>query len=126
MKFRASAPRPSILVVDDDPDVRGLLAILLNREGYDAVTAVDGEAALAHAGDDRIGLILLDLQMPRVDGTTFCRAYRERGGRARIVLMTAAEIEPGAVARIGFDDYIAKPFDVDVVLETVARHLAAR
>ena len=126
MRFRAPAPRPSILVVDDDPDVRGLLAILFNREGYEVETAIDGEAALEHAGDHRIGLILLDLQMPRVDGKTFCRAYRERGGRAPIILVTAAEIEPGDVARYGFDEYIPKPFDVDRVLQTVARHVAAR
>jgi two-component system, OmpR family, response regulator MprA len=126
MIFRKSAPRPSILVVDDDPDVRGLLAILFDREGYEVVTAIDGEAALEYAEDSRIGLIFLDLQMPRVDGRTFCRAYRERGGRAPIVLLTAAEIEPGDVARYGFDTYIPKPFDVDRVLETVERHLAAR
>ena len=126
MILRRSAPRPSILVVDDDPDVRGLLAILFDREGYEVVTAIDGEAALAYAGDSRIGLIFLDLQMPRVDGRGFCRAYRERGGRAPIVLLTAADIEPGDVARFGFDAYIAKPFDVERVLDAVAEHLPKR
>jgi two-component system OmpR family response regulator len=126
MRFRPSSPAATILVVDDDPDVRALLAMLFDREGYDVETAIDGEAALAHAANDRIGLILLDLQMPRVDGKTFCRTYRERGGRARIVLLTAAEIQPGDVERYGFDDYVAKPFDVDAMLETVARHVALR
>jgi two-component system, chemotaxis family, chemotaxis protein CheY len=125
MVFRSAALRPSILVVDDDPDVRGILGMLLTNAGYGVVTAVDGAAALALAGDPRIGLIVLDLKMPRLDGDAFRRAYREQGGRAPILLVTAADIGLGAALPYGADGYIAKPFDIGRVLDMVA-HLVGR
>lgn len=124
MLFRSPAKKPVVLVVDDDPDVRGILGMLLSREGYEVITAIDGAAALEHVRDARIKLVILDLQMPRLDGDLFRRVYRERGGPAPILLITGAEITPDDLARFGADAYIAKPFDVDVVLETVARLVA--
>jgi chemosensory pili system protein ChpA (sensor histidine kinase/response regulator) len=126
MVFRSPTVRPVVLVVDDDPDVRGILGMLLTREGYDVVTAIDGAAALAYAGDARIALVVLDLQMPRLDGDTFRRLYRERGGQAPILLITAAEIDASHLARYGVDAYIAKPFDVDNVLEAIAQLVRPR
>ena len=125
MVFLSPAAPPVVLVVDDDPDVRGILAMLLTREGYEVATAIDGADALNYAGDPRIALLVLDLQMPRLDGDTFRRVYRERGGHAPILLITAAEVSPDDLARIGADAYIAKPFDVDNVLETIARLVSA-
>ena len=126
MVFRAPPERPVVLVVDDDPDVRGILAMLLAREGYEVVTAIDGAAALEHVHDARIKLVVLDLQMPRLDGDAFRRVYRERGGHAPILLITGARVSPDELARLGADAYIGKPFDVDDVLETVARLVKRR
>ena len=121
MVFRSSPEKPVVLVVDDDPDVRGILAILLSRDGYEVITAIDGAAALEHVRDERIALILLDLQMPRLDGNQFRRVYNEHGGHAPILLVTAAEVGPDDLERLGVSAHIAKPFDIEDVLETVDR-----
>jgi two-component system OmpR family response regulator len=121
MSPRSASSRPVVLVVDDDPDVRGILGMLLSNDGYEVVTAVDGADALGYAGDERIRLIVLDLQMPRLEGDVFCRAYRERGGQAPILIVTASDIGPEAVARYGADAYLAKPFDIEQALDTVRR-----
>jgi chemosensory pili system protein ChpA (sensor histidine kinase/response regulator) len=124
MPFRSSAERPVVLVVDDDPDVRGILGMLLERDGYEVVTAIDGAAALEHVKDERIALVVLDLQMPRLDGDQFRRVYQERGGHAPILLVTAAEVSKNDLERLGVSAFIAKPFDVDTVMETVHRLVA--
>jgi DNA-binding response OmpR family regulator len=121
MVFRSRPAKPVVLVVDDDADVRGILGMLLSREGYQVITAIDGAAALEHVTNARINLVILDLQMPRLDGDVFRKVFRERGAGAPILLITGAEVSPEDLTRIGADAYIAKPFDVDVVLETVAR-----
>jgi chemosensory pili system protein ChpA (sensor histidine kinase/response regulator) len=126
MVFRSSPEKPVVLVVDDDPDIRGILGMLLSREGFEVVTAIDGAAALEHVTDQRIALIVLDLQMPRLDGTQFRRVYGEHGGHAPILLVTAAEVGPNDLERLGVTAYIAKPFDIEVLLETVHRLIDGR
>ena len=115
-----------MLVVDDDPDIRGILGMLLARDGCEVITAIDGAAALEHVTDERIDLIVLDLQMPRLDGDQFRRVYQERGGHAPILLVTAAEVGPQDLERLGVTAYVAKPFDIEALLETVHRLLASR
>ena len=126
MVFRSSAEKPVVLVVDDDPDVRGILGMLLSREGFEVVTAIDGAAALEHVTDERIALVVLDLQMPRLDGSQFRRVYGERGGHAPILLVTAAEIGAGDLERLGVSAYVAKPFDIETLLEIVRRLIDGR
>ena len=115
-----------MLVVDDDPDVRGILGMLLDRDGYEVVTAIDGAAALEHVTDERIALVVLDLQMPRLDGDQFRRVYQERGGHAPILLVTAAEVSPADLERFGVSAYVPKPFDIDALLEKVHALIAGR
>jgi two-component system response regulator ResD len=113
-----------ILIIDDNDDVRSVLAMLLAEEGYKILEAVDGEAALERALDRDVSLIVLDVAMPRRNGPAFCRAYRERGGQAPVILVTAAREEAvaTAIATCGAVDYIPKPFEIDVALETIKRH----
>ena len=98
--------------------------MLLAEEGYDVLEAVDGEAALDRALDRDISLIVLDVAMPRRDGPAFRRAYRERGGLAPIVLVTAAgeEAVASAMTACGAVDYIPKPFEIEEAVETIKRH----
>jgi DNA-binding response OmpR family regulator len=117
----ADAPKPLPIILAGHPTVRAVLADLLTDEGYEVVTAVDQATALALAESGPARLIILDLDVPRSDGVAFCRAYREHGGTAPIVLLTDDEIEPEMVARYGADGYLAKPFDLTVVLEMVER-----
>ena len=126
MVFRTPPKQPVVLVVDDDPDVRGILGMLLARDGYEVVTAVDGAAALEHVTDERISLIVLDLQMPRLDGDQFRRVYQERGGHAPILLVTAAEVGPDDLERLGVSAYVPKPFDIEALLEKVHALIASR
>jgi CheY-like chemotaxis protein len=115
--------RPLVLIVDDDRDLRELLASLLDDEGYRTSTAVDGLDALEAARRDNPAVILVDATMPRLDGAEFCRAYREDGGTAPVILISAGRPEQfmKAVEACGAAAFIAKPFAIEDVLETVAR-----
>jgi CheY-like chemotaxis protein len=115
-----------VLVVDDDPDVRLVLTDLLGDEGYDVVTASDGQAALERVREQPPAVILLDYQMPRVNGPQFAAAYRQLPEpHAPIVLVTAAASARQRAAEIGADAFIGKPFDLQVLYEVVQRYAAA-
>ena len=103
----------SVLVVDDDPMIRGHLARLLTRAGFAALTAADGVEALAIAQEKNPDLIVLDVLMPRADGREVLARLRRRGDWTPVILLTgvgqsgtrADALEKGA------DDYLNKPFD---------------
>ena len=125
MEREAVADRATILVAEDDPAIREAIELLLREEGYAVLAAADGFEALELVRHGRPGLLLIDLGMPRLDGAGFCRAYRADGGDAPVIVLSAAnpsEVEEAARA-CGAVAYIRKPFDVDEVLRTVARHL---
>ena len=117
-----------ILVVDDDDAIRTCVAELLRGEGYEVSSAVNGAEALdllAAADGDGPDLILLDMNMPVVDGWAFAREYRRRPGRrAPILVMTAAPDAAQRAAEIEAHAVLPKPFDIDHALETVRRCLA--
>lgn len=115
--------RPLILVADDDPDLRDLLDLLLTDAGYDVVTVADGADAVRVAIERDVDLLVLDVRMPGMGGGEALRAYHQRAGRAPVILFTAS---PSRLPAVGAADVIAKPFDVDRVLEAIARHLAPR
>src|SRR5688500_6613495 len=87
-----TAPPALVLIVDDDSAIRGVLADLLQDEGYSTVEVENGEAALAFLDGGAADVILLDMRMPVMNGWQFAAAYRERAGpRAPIIVMTAAQ-----------------------------------
>ncbi len=101
-----------ILIVDDDPDIRELLRLLLSREGYSPIEAADGrEAVEAVRRDPTIALILLDVMMPRMDGFEAAPAIRALTD-APILFLTARSSDADRTAAYagGGDDYIVKPF----------------
>ena len=117
--------RPTILIAEDDPDTLAMLEDLLVDEGYDVVTADDGREALRLANSRPVDLILLDHTMPHLSGVAFCTAYREHGGQAPVVLISAAS-EPAiadTVSACGAAGYIPKPFVIDDVLTRIAPHV---
>jgi two-component system phosphate regulon response regulator PhoB len=117
---------PTVLVVDDDPDIRDIAAIKLGQAGLRVLTEADGDAGLAAALDQAPDAVLLDWMMPRLTGIEVCARLREHPQTARtpIILLTAkaqeADIERGFAA--GANDYIVKPFSPR---ELVARVTAA-
>src|SRR5215216_1313440 len=115
MQSTAQPDGPLVLVVEDDPDLRELFHDLLDDEGYRAIMATDGAEALDLALGEAPAIILLDLGLPLLDGPRFCRAYRERGGAAPVVLVTAAgqQTVEEALAACGAVAYIPKPFKIE-------------
>ena len=116
--------RRNVLVVDDDPAIREIVTMALEDEGYDAVTARDGQDALevlARMNGAPPDVIILDMNMPRVNGWEFARLYRESDlPRAPIVVLTAAQDVAQRCADVRADGCIGKPFDLDELLAAVA------
>ena len=123
----------TVLVVDDDADIRELITWKLGQAGYATLVAADGEEGLAAAtaGDSEgraPDLILVDWMMPKMSGIEVCRALRDNPATARIplILLTAnaqeADVELGFA--VGVDDYIAKPFSPREMLGRIQAVLA--
>jgi two-component system alkaline phosphatase synthesis response regulator PhoP len=110
-----------ILVAEDEKDMAMGLRDNLEFEGYQVLTAADGEAALAAATQQNPDLILLDLMMPKMDGLEVCRRVRDAGFRYPILMLTAKSQEIDVVRGLeaGADDYIVKPFSVRELLARV-------
>jgi two-component system sensor histidine kinase/response regulator len=112
-----------ILVVDDVPSICSLVAIILRDEGYQVGTAHNGQEALARIAEATPDLVLLDLQMPVMDGWELHRRLREQDCCAPVVFMTAGPQARVEAERHHADGYIAKPFDPDALVATVAQHV---
>jgi DNA-binding response OmpR family regulator len=106
--------RPLVLVADDDPDIRELVAFRLERAGYDVVKAADGEEALRVAGELRPDLAVLDVMMPKLTGYDVTSRIREDEAMSRmpVILLTARaqEVDVTRGFEAGADDYLKKPF----------------
>ncbi|MCT8003034.1 response regulator transcription factor [Sphingomonas sanguinis] len=116
-------PMPrTILVADDDPNIRQLLVFALGKAGLDAIEAADGEAALAEVAARRPDLVVLDINMPRMDGLEVCRRLRAEGETPILFLSSRDdEIDRVLGIELGADDYVVKPFSPR---EVVARVMA--
>ncbi|MET7379627.1 response regulator transcription factor [Streptomyces sp. NPDC005526] len=104
-----------ILIVDDEPAVREALERSLAFEGYGTEVAVDGADALEKAAVYRPDLVVLDIQMPRMDGLTAARRIRGTGDMTPILMLTARDTVGDRVTGLdaGADDYLVKPFELD-------------
>lgn len=109
-----------ILIVEDEATVRDTLALNLNAEGYEVVTAADGEAGLAEAREKEFDLIVLDVMLPKLDGLSLCRLIR-KDSTMPILLLTARGTEVDKIVGLesGADDYIVKPFGLGEFLARV-------
>lgn len=106
-----------VLVVDDDASVRRLAGYLLGSAGYDVTTARDGQEALAAVSAERPDVIVLDLNMPVMDGYTFVREMGTEG-RPHILILSAQEAER-ARQELGVDASLRKPFRPDDLVQKV-------
>ena len=111
----------TILVAEDDVEIRTALERILRYEGYEPVTVNDGAAALEAIGEHEPDLVILDVMMPFVDGLTVCRRLRERNDRRPVLMLTARHEVSDRVAGLdaGADDYLPKPFDLEELLARI-------
>jgi CheY-like chemotaxis protein len=124
----ANAPR-RILVVDDEPALREMLALTLERAGYQTATAADGAAGVQCLEQSRFDLVITDMLMPGCDGLEFIADLRERFPRTRIVAMSggghiAGETYLKMARGLGAHGALAKPFTQDELRAAVAATLA--
>lgn len=113
-----------ILIVDDDRDIRQLLADYLEKQGLRCTTAADGREMKAALEQHRIDLIVLDVMMPELDGFEVARRLRQvegAGTRVPIIFLTARDTTADKVEglRLGSDDYVTKPFSIEELVERV-------
>ena len=110
----SSQPRPLLLLVDDDAQIRQLLSEVGDREGFEVFEAADGAAALEMLQRRHMDLVLLDLHMPRVNGLAVLRGVRATKSSSQIALMSGnATVEDGVEAiKLGASEYFSKPLDM--------------
>lgn len=116
-----------ILVVDDEVDLVETVRFSLELEGYEVLTAYNGEEALNQARKESPELILLDLMLPKLDGYKVCRLLKfdERYKHIPILMLTAKTQEKDRAIGMetGADEYITKPFDMDELMKKVKNYL---
>ena len=113
----------TILIVEDEQDIRELLAYNLEKEGYATVQAADGKEGLELARSRKPDLILLDLMLPKMDGLAVCRELERDSGTVRIpiIMLTARGEDVDRILgfELGADDYITKPYNIPILLARV-------
>ena len=126
----AAEPRPTVLVVEDEANIRELVCLHLGLEQLDCVQAEDGHDALRLARGRRFDVVILDLMLPGLDGMTVCRAIRRDSinSGVPILMLTARREESDKVLGLesGADDYLTKPFGVRELVAPVRALLGRR
>ena len=125
----APTPVPHVVVVDDDPEIRTLLGLVLERYGFRATSVGSGAALWPVLERDGADLVVLDLMLPGIDGLALCRQLRDRSNLPVIMLTARTEAVDRIVGlEVGADDYVGKPFDPRELIariRTVLRRMPA-
>jgi DNA-binding response OmpR family regulator len=112
---------PEVLIVDDDPDIRGMLAFTLGDRGFSVREAKDGAGALEELRARPPDCMVLDLMMPNIDGFTVLERMRDRGiAPATRVLILTCKLDENSFVRgweLGADEYLTKPADPDLIAD---------
>lgn len=126
MPRRKNNNKEAVLIVEDDPEMRLTCARMLARAGYQSEAVTDGEEALAklHA-NSRLRVVLLDLKLPKMDGTAVLEKIRKFDSDIKVVIMTGFATVKSAVEtmKLGAVDYLVKPFEKDELLAVVAQQM---
>ncbi len=115
-----SAPLPMgrVLVVDDDPALLRLISVSLESEGFEVVVAQDGARGLEEIDGNAIDVVVLDLQMPRMDGRAMYRELRSRGHSLPVLILSAYGAER-ARRELAAEAAMSKPFDLDELVDRI-------
>jgi DNA-binding NtrC family response regulator len=114
-----------ILVVDDDENIRKVLATILEEEGYDVETVDTAKKAIERTKREYYNLALIDIRLPDMEGIEVLTKMKDTVPRMRKIIITGYPTLQNAVEAVnrGADAYVMKPFDVEKILETIKRHL---
>tara|TARA_B100001175_G_scaffold12321_1_gene9591 strand:+ start:133 stop:837 length:705 start_codon:yes stop_codon:yes gene_type:complete len=116
--------KKTILIIEDEPDIRDLLEFHLKKEGYKVLTSSDGEKGLKAALKESPNLILLDLLLPGIKGLDVCRVLKNdvNTSQINIIMVTALGQEENIVKGLetGADDYVSKPFNMSILLARIS------
>lgn len=117
------AKAKTVLVVDDDPDIRGAVATVLERKGYRVLTAGDGNMGLAVAERELPDLVIVDMMMPKKSGFLVLEKLKSREGGPKVIMITGNEgSRHKAYAEVlGVDDYLRKPFELSKLVDAASR-----
>ncbi|MBV8799553.1 MAG: response regulator transcription factor [Alphaproteobacteria bacterium] len=117
-----------VLVVDDEAPIRRFLRTSLAAKGYEVLEAEDGDCAMKTLRRNAVGLMVLDLGLPKTDGFEVIRQIREQGSALPIVVLSARSDEAGKVKALdlGADDFVTKPFGIDELLARIRAALRHR
>jgi DNA-binding response OmpR family regulator len=119
-----------ILIVDDEPLARELLSIVLERAGYEVISAEDGATAVEKASSERPDLVITDGLLPKVHGFLVCKAIKEMADPPAVIMLTGVYTRPSYRWEIKHnyhaDEVMNKPFDTRLLLNAIARLLPAR
>ena len=114
----------TVLIIEDEPDIRDLLEFHLKNEGYNVLTSSDGEDGLNLARNQSPNLILLDLLLPGIKGLDICKVLKSdvRTSKINIIMVTALGQEENIVKGLetGADDYVNKPFNMSILLARIS------
>ena len=125
-----STQRKNILVIEDDPDIRNLIAFNIKNEGFNSIEAKNGEIGIEKAREKTPDLILLDLMLPGIQGLDVCRVIRSDKDTKNIpiIMVSALGQEEDVVTGLetGADDYITKPFSIKILLARIEAVLRRR
>ena len=114
-----------VLVVDDEKAIVDILVFNLQKEGYNVITASDGEEGLNKALNENPDLIILDVMMPKLDGIGVCKQIRQKNITTPIIMVTAKadEVDKILGLELGADDYVTKPFSVRELMARVKANM---
>jgi len=119
--------KKKILIVDDEPDIVETIKFLLESEGFECLTAFDGEEALKLARESNPDLIILDVMLPKINGYKVSRLLKfdAKYKNIPVLMVTARTQEEDRLIgeETGADEYITKPFDIDSILEKINTYL---
>src|SRR5437016_919951 len=129
-----ATPTPAVngklLVIEDDQGIQRMISDYFRHNGYEVVTASDGENGIRAAFDERPDALILDIMLPKTDGFSVCRHIRERNPSLPILILTAKDdvVDKVLGLEMGADDYITKPFslrELEARVKSVLRRLRA-
>lgn len=116
--------REKLLLVEDDPEIAGMLKLFLQREGFQIVSARTGSEALTLAKQEEPQLIILDILLPELDGFEVCRILRQQSNCPILLLSCKSDEEDKVLGlRLGADDYLTKPFSPRELIARINAHL---